>query len=72
MTEQTHLLRKGDKVYHLPSRRGATVQHVSVRRSAVLLRFAGGEERSYPVDELRARDARTDDWTMRCRVEKAE
>lgn len=68
-SEERHLLRPGDTVYHLPSRRGATVLHVSARRGGmVLLRFAGGEERSYPVDELRARDQRTDDWTMRCRV----
>lgn len=68
--EQTHILHAGDRAYHLPSRRGATVLHVSARRGGqALLRFAGGEEWSYPVDELRARDQRTDDWTMRCRVE---
>lgn len=70
MTEQTHLLQKGDKAYHLRLGRAGTVLHVSARRGAVLLRHAGGEERSYPVGELRARDVKTDDWTMRCRVEE--
>jgi hypothetical protein len=69
-SEQTHLLHKGDKAYHLRSGRAGTVLHVSARRGAEALRHAGGEERSYPVGELRARDQRTDDWTMRCRVEE--
>lgn len=68
--EDTHVLHTGDKVYHLRLGRTGTVLHISARRSAVLLRFAGGEERSYPVGELRARDPRTDDWTRKCRVEE--
>lgn len=69
MSEQNHLPRPGDKAYHLRSGRTGTVLHVSTRRGAATLRHANGEKRSYPVDELRARDARTGDWTMRCRVE---
>lgn len=68
--EQTHLLRKGDKAYHLRLGRAGTVLHVSTRRGAGALRHADGEERSYPVSELRVRDQRTDDWTMKCRVEE--
>lgn len=70
--EQTHPLRTGDKAYHLRSGRAGTVLHVSTRRNAVLLRHAGGVDRSYPVEELRARDPERDDWTMRCRVEVSE
>jgi len=66
--ENTHLLCAGDDIYHLPSRRGATVLHVSAWRGMVLLRFAGGVEQSRPVDEPRARNAADDDWTMKCRV----
>jgi len=70
--ENTHLLCAGDKAYHLRLGRAGTVLHVSARRGKVLLRHADGEERSYPVDELRARNAVDDDWTMRCRVEVSE
>jgi len=69
MTEQTHLLRAGDKAYHLRLGRAGTVLHVSARRGKVLLRHADGTERSYPFGESRARNAAGDDWTMKCRIE---
>lgn len=71
-----HILRAGDKAYHLRLGRVGTVLHVSPRRGAVLLRFAGGIERSYPVDALRAHDPTIGDitigWTVPCRVETSE
>lgn len=64
-----HILRTGDKAYHLRLGRTGTVLHVSPRRGGMaLLRFADGTERSYSVDKLRVRDLERDDWTMRCRV----
>lgn len=67
-----HILRAGDKAHHLRLGRGGTVQHVSHRRGGmVLLRHADGSEQSYPVRELRVRDPKTDDLTMRCRVEES-
>lgn len=71
-----HILKVGDKAYHLHLGRVGTVLHVSAKRNAVLLRFADGTERSYPVDDLRAHDPTIDDrtrgWTVPCRVETNE
>lgn len=69
MSDKTHILRVGDNAYHLRSGRWGVVQHVSVRRNVVLLRHADGEERSYPVDALRVRNAVDGEPTVRCQVE---
>ncbi len=70
MSEPIHTLQIGEQVYHLRLGRWSEVLHVSVRRSSVLLRFADGTERSYPVDALRVRNAVDGEPTVRCRVEE--
>jgi hypothetical protein len=65
-----HILKPGDEgMYHLRLGCTGTVQHVSVRRGKVLLRFKDGTEGSYPVEALRVRNPADGYLTLPCRVE---
>lgn len=69
MSDDTHALQPSQDAYHLRLGRWGKVVHISARLPSVLLQFADGTIRAYPVEALRVRNACDGEPTVRCRVE---